>query len=116
MNGENKGSSTSSLTPAAFDKLGNDFSGDMLEVIAYNRALSDVVRQKLEGYLAHKWDSPTSTVSLVEDLPSSHPYKAAKPAFGGAQILTIQSLPDQYVGQSTTLNVEKFGFRTYYFH
>jgi surface protein len=105
ISGENKGSSNSSLTPAAFDKVGNDLHGTMLEVIAYDRALSDGVRQKLEGYLAHKWDSPTSTVSLVEELPSSHSYKIAKPAFGGAQILTFQSLPDQYVGQSTTLNV-----------
>ena len=31
----------------------------MCEVIAYDRALSDGVRQKLEGYLAHKWDTPT---------------------------------------------------------
>ena len=28
-----------------------------------------------------------------------------KPAFGGAQILTFQPLPDRYVGQSTALNV-----------
>ena len=62
VNGENKGSSTSSLTPAAFDKVGNDFIGDMLEVIAYDRALNDGVRQKLEGYLAHKWDSSTSLI------------------------------------------------------
>ena len=60
VNGEHKGSSTSSLTPAAFDKVGNDFEGSMLEVIAYDRALSDGVRQKLEGYLAHKWDTATS--------------------------------------------------------
>ena len=57
VNGENKGSSTSSLTPAAFDKVGNDMAGDHPEVVAYDRALSDGVRQKLEGYLAHKWEA-----------------------------------------------------------
>ena len=105
ISGEDKGSSNSSLTPAAFDKVGNDLHGTILEVIAYDRALSDGVRQKLEGYLAHKWDSPTSTVSLVEELPISHTYKAAKPAFGGAQILTFQPLPDRQVGQSVPLNL-----------
>ena len=51
VNGVNKGSSTSSLTPAAFDKIGNDMAGDILEVIAYDRGLSDGVRQKLEVIL-----------------------------------------------------------------
>ena len=105
VNGENKGSSTSSLTPSAFDKVGNDMAGDILEVIAYDRALSDGIRQKIEGYLAHKWDTSTSSALLVDDLPSSHSYKVEKPAFGGTQILTFQPLPDRYVGQSTTLNV-----------
>ena len=101
VNGENKGSSTSSLTPSAFDKVGNDMAGDILEVIAYDRGLSDGVRQKLEGYLAHKWD----TIKLVEVLPSSHSYKVAKPAFGGTQILTFQPISDKQVGQSATLTV-----------
>ena len=42
------------------------FAGSILEVIAYDRALSDGVRQKLEGYLAHKWDTPTSKLIVLE--------------------------------------------------
>ncbi|NBQ26050.1 MAG: hypothetical protein EBU26_17665, partial [Verrucomicrobia bacterium] len=105
VNGQNKGSSTSSLTPAAFDKVGNDMAGDILEVIAYDRGLSDGVRQKLEGYLAHKWDSSSSTHSMVGDLPSSHSYKNTKPAFGGAQILTFQPVSDKQAGQSADLTI-----------
>ena len=49
VDGTNKGSSTSSLTPAAFDKVGNNFAGSIAEIIAYDRALSNGVRQKVEG-------------------------------------------------------------------
>ena len=59
VNGANKGTSTSSLTPGGFDKVGNDFRGEICEIIAYDRALSNGVRQKLEGYLAHKWIHPS---------------------------------------------------------
>jgi hypothetical protein len=98
VNGTNKGTSTSTLLPAAFDKVGNDLNGHIAEVVAYDRGLSDGVRQKLEGYLAHKW-------GLVSTLPSTHSYKAAKPAFGGNQVLTFQPIPDKQVGQSTPLDV-----------
>jgi len=105
VNGEHKGSSTSSLTPAAFNKVGNDLEGSILEVIAYDRALSDGVRQKLEGYLAHKWDTPTSVNSFVSELVSGHNYKNTKPAFGGAQILTFQPVSDKQAGQSADLTI-----------
>ena len=86
------------MTPDAFDKVGNDFAGSIAEVVAYDRGLSDGVRQKLEGYLAHKW-------GLVNALDSNHSYKNSKPAFGGAQIITFQPISDRQVGQSATLNV-----------
>ena len=98
VDGTNKGSSTSSLTPAAFDKVGNDFAGSIAEIIAYDRALSNGVRQKVEGYLAHKW-------GLESNLPSTHAYAVGKPAFGGAQVLTFQPIPDKQAGQSVTLDV-----------
>ena len=98
VDGTNKGSSTSSLSPAGFDKVGNDLAGSIAETVAYDRALSDGVRQKLEGYLAHKW-------GLVSALPSAHNYKVAKPAFGGAQILTFQPVSDKQVGQAATLTI-----------
>ena len=73
VDGLEKGTGTSSLIPAAFDKVGNDFAGQIAEVIAYDRGLSNGVRQKIEGYLAHKW-------GMESKLPSSHAYKVGKPA------------------------------------
>ena len=98
IDGVNKGTSSSSLTPDAFDKVGNDFAGSIAEVVAYDRGLSDGVRQKLEGYLAHKW-------GLKNELISTHTYKNSKPAFGGVQILTFQPISDKQVDRSATLDV-----------
>ena len=47
-------------------------SGDSAEVLFIRKALTTDERQKLEGYLAHKW-------GLEGDLPGGHPYKAAPP-------------------------------------
>ena len=98
IDGVNKGTSSSSLTPDAFDKVGNDFAGSIAEVVAYDRGLSDGVRQKLEGYLAHKW-------GLKNELISTHTYKNSSPAFGGVQALTFQPISDKQVGQTATLDV-----------
>ena len=65
VDGSNQGSSTSSLSPDAFDKVGNDLAGSIAEVVAYDRALSSGVRQKLEGYVAVKW-------GFALGLPSAH--------------------------------------------
>ncbi len=48
------------------------FSGDICEVIIYNSSLSSTDREKVEGYLAHKW-------GLTSSLPASHPYKSSAP-------------------------------------
>lgn len=42
------------------------------EIVIAPVAVSDSIRQKLEGYLAHKW-------GLVANLPSNHPYKTVAP-------------------------------------
>jgi hypothetical protein len=42
------------------------------EIIALNRAITTAERQKLEGYLAHKW-------GLTASLPVNHPYKNLAP-------------------------------------
>lgn len=42
------------------------------EVVSCNTKLSTIDRQKLEGYLAHKW-------GLTANLPSDHPYKSTPP-------------------------------------
>lgn len=51
---------------------GRSWSGPMAEIIATPTLLSDTDRQKLEGYLAHKW-------GLEANLPADHPYKSAPP-------------------------------------
>ncbi len=45
---------------------------DCGEVLAFSRALPEAERQKIEGYLAHKWN-------LTGVLPGSHPYKRIAP-------------------------------------
>jgi hypothetical protein len=47
--------------------------GNTCEIIALSSTLSDTDRQKLEGYLAHKW-------GFASSLPSDHPFKSAPPA------------------------------------
>jgi hypothetical protein len=48
-------------------------AGNTCEIIALSSTLSDTDRQKLEGYLAHKW-------GFASSLPNDHPYKSAPPA------------------------------------
>lgn len=48
--------------------LDNVFTGYMYEVVAYSNVLSTSQRQRVEGYLAKKWN-------LVGNLPLVHPYK-----------------------------------------
>jgi len=48
------------------------FSGVIYEFVFCPTALSENDRQKVEGYLAHKW-------GLEANLPSDHPYKSTAP-------------------------------------
>lgn len=50
----------------------SEFDGLIAEVIVYASALSTTDRQKVEGYLAHKW-------GIIGSLPSGHPYKSTAP-------------------------------------
>jgi hypothetical protein len=47
-------------------------NGDIAEIIFYNVGLSSTNREKVEGYLAHKW-------GLTGNLPAGHPYKTVVP-------------------------------------
>jgi len=47
-------------------------SACVVETVIGSAALSESERQKLEGYLAHKW-------GLTNSLPAGHPYKTTKP-------------------------------------
>jgi hypothetical protein len=49
-----------------------DFTGDICEVLIFNTQPDTLDRQKLEGYLAHKW-------GLTANLPGDHPYKTVGP-------------------------------------
>ena len=65
---------------AVFDRIGFApsgfvFNGDMGEIVGVEGTLSTEDRQKLEGYLAHRW-------GFVSSLPTDHPYAAAPPSVG----------------------------------
>jgi hypothetical protein len=49
-----------------------NWQGPIAEVLGFNYVLDTSNRQKIEGYLAHKWE-------FVEALPSDHPYKTTPP-------------------------------------
>lgn len=51
---------------------GRSFRGAFSEVLFFAFDLSVTDRQKVEGYLAHKWN-------LAGNLPADHPYKSAAP-------------------------------------
>lgn len=48
------------------------FQGRIYEIVLVSGIVSDADRQRVEGYLAHKW-------GLTANLPAGHPYKAAPP-------------------------------------
>ena len=70
------GNSTDALnigsTGAGATSRGFYLSGDICEILILNTQPNITGRQKLEGYLAHKW-------GLTANLPSDHPYKTAVP-------------------------------------
>ncbi|HKL02063.1 MAG TPA: hypothetical protein VJ911_00255, partial [Cryomorphaceae bacterium] len=67
-------SNTKDVTIGTFDEGtdGRFFDGDIAEVILVKRALNTDERERLEGFLAHKW-------GLTAELPAGHPYKDAAP-------------------------------------
>ena len=48
------------------------YDGQIAEVVILNSVTDTDIRQKIEGYLAHKW-------GFVDKLASDHPYKTAAP-------------------------------------
>ncbi|MDC3284937.1 LamG domain-containing protein, partial [Flavobacteriaceae bacterium] len=50
-----------------------NWNGLIGEILIFDAILSEADRQKIEGYLAHKW-------GLVASLPDGHPYKNAAPS------------------------------------
>jgi hypothetical protein len=48
------------------------YRGTVYEVLMFNPGLSPDFRQKVEGYMAHRW-------GVAADLPASHPFRASAP-------------------------------------
>jgi len=66
-------SDTASLRTSIFGGVFKLPSGSQLcEIVLTHSTMTIAVRQKLEGYLAHKW-------GLTANLPADHPYKTAVP-------------------------------------
>ena len=51
----------------------------MGEFVALTSVPDTDTRQKMEGYLAWKWDGINGNTVLVDALPVGHPYKSAAP-------------------------------------
>jgi hypothetical protein len=51
---------------------GNFFNGPIAEIVITTSTITTNTRQRIEGYLAHKW-------GLTANLPSDHPYKTVGP-------------------------------------
>lgn len=51
---------------------GEFFSGDIAEIVLVENDATTDTRQRVEGYLAHKW-------GLTANLPAGHPYKLSAP-------------------------------------
>lgn len=49
------------------------FTGRVAEFLTYDRVITTTERQKVEGYLAHKW-------GLQSSLPTNHPHKTTAPS------------------------------------
>ena len=54
------------------DQYGSLLRGNIAEIVFCDEKNTDADRQKLEGYLAHKW-------GLTASLPAGHPYKVNAP-------------------------------------
>jgi hypothetical protein len=70
--GSNYGTIGAGYTIGAFQGNILNLTGTVAEAIAFSAFVDTLTRQKLEGYLAHKW-------GLTANLPNDHPYKTVGP-------------------------------------
>jgi hypothetical protein len=70
------------LTVGSYDSTNSGGNATQYEIIALSSEPSQEERQKLEGYLAHKW-------GLTANLPQDHPYKATTPGKTGSADVTF---------------------------
>jgi hypothetical protein len=74
------------LTLGAQASGGQEWNGPIGEILIFSTKLSDTDRQKIEGYLGHKW-------GLTSNLPSSHPYKLGHPISASGSPTYITDTP-----------------------
>jgi hypothetical protein len=70
------------ITIASTDVFSESLAGYFDEVLVFNTNLSDTNRQRIEGYLAWKWN-------ITSKLPVTHPYYSAEPP-----LLSLDTLND----------------------
>lgn len=80
------------------------FDGLIGEIIITPNVLSSAYRQKVEGYLAHKW-------GLTAELPADHPYKSLAPAGESWSPVALNTISWHDVSDSDTV-VETTGVVT----
>jgi len=67
------GGNTASTWSVGYNTSGSEaLQGNAYEYVVASTTLSTADRQRLEGYLAHKW-------GMTADLPSDHPFKSSPP-------------------------------------
>ena len=79
----------------AIDHVGKNFNGEIAEALVFEDDVNSVNRQKIEGYLAHKW-------GINENLPPLHPYSQEPPSFGGDQEIVWGGLIEYVDNNNTT--------------
>jgi hypothetical protein len=73
LNGDNNMETLTAWVGAAIGRFGGSFyQGTVYEILIYNPGLNTERRQKIEGYLAHKWGIPVNLVA-------GHPFRSAEP-------------------------------------
>ncbi len=92
---------------ASEDGTDRFFNGDIGEIILIKRTLTTDERDKMEGYLAHKW-------GLEGDLPGGHPYFTNPPTTNGNDGRPSQLIVDGSIVQNVTSpNPNNNGFELY---
>lgn len=75
--------------------------GYIAEILPYNAVQVQADREKLEGYLAHKW-------GIQANLDAGHPYKSAPPGGAGAYSLTAAAGSFALAGGAATFPVARW--------
>ena len=67
VNGQVVGAKAYAQGVSAIDFVGENFTGEIAEALVFDQEVNSINREKIEGYLAHKW-------GMSGDLPDLHSY------------------------------------------